>query len=40
MIKISDTAKSRIAQLMTDEGFNVAFCARWSKKWRLLRTVL
>jgi iron-sulfur cluster assembly protein len=24
MIKISDTAKSRIAQLMTDEGFNVA----------------
>jgi iron-sulfur cluster assembly protein len=24
MIKISDTAKSRIAQLMTEEGFNVA----------------
>ena len=24
MIKISDTAKSRIAQLMADEGFNVA----------------
>jgi iron-sulfur cluster assembly protein len=24
MIKISDTAKSRIAQLMADEGYNVA----------------
>jgi len=24
MIKVSDTAKSRIAQLMTDEGFSVA----------------
>ncbi len=24
MIKVSDTAKSRISQLMTDEGFNVA----------------
>ena len=23
MIKVSDTAKSRIAQLMTDEGYNV-----------------
>jgi iron-sulfur cluster assembly protein len=24
MIKVSDTAKSRISQLMTEEGFNVA----------------
>ena len=42
MIKVSDTAKKKVVELMTDDGFDALtdFVKSWCKKWWLFRFVL